>query len=393
MRTVKLGEVVDFYSGATPAKANTAWWQGDVSWFSAKDLKTRMLRDSIDHVSSEVFASTPLRLLPAGTVVMVVRGMILAHTVPICEMAVEGAINQDIKALIPRNTQIHQPYLAHILRAHHQQLLDRVSTAAHGTKKLDARVLAGLEIPLPSLEEQRRIAAILDQADAIRTKRRQVLAHLDALPVSAFLSRFGDPDHATSTITLGEVARLSGGRNLVADDQTQETSFRVLKISAVTSGVFRETESKWLPPGYVPPSAHLVRPGDLLMSRANTAELVGATALVGDASPNLALPDKVWRFEWQSPDTDPLFIQTLLSVPSMRRRISRLASGTGGSMKNVSKEKLMRMPLPEVLAVEQHTFADSIRSAHRSRDLVAHTLDEDDALFASLQARAFRGEV
>lgn len=105
MRTVKLGEVVDFYSGATPAKANTAWWQGDVSWFSAKDLKTRMLRDSIDHVSSEVFASTPLRLLPAGTVVMVVRGMILAHTVPICEMAVEGAINQDIKALIPRNTQ------------------------------------------------------------------------------------------------------------------------------------------------------------------------------------------------------------------------------------------------------------------------------------------------
>lgn len=293
-------------------------------------------------------------------------------------------------------TEAYDPsYLRHFLLSDgfHEQFMNTVAGVGGSLVRARPQFVKQIPAPLPPVEEQRRIAAILDQADAIRTKRRQVLAHLDALPVSAFLSRFGDPDHATSTITLGEVARLSGGRNLVADDQTQETSFRVLKISAVTSGVFRETESKWLPPGYVPPSAHLVRPGDLLMSRANTAELVGATALVGDASPNLALPDKVWRFEWQSPDTDPLFIQTLLSVPSMRRRISRLASGTGGSMKNVSKEKLMRMPLPEVLAVEQHTFADSIRSAHRSRDLVAHTLDEDDALFASLQARAFRGEV
>jgi len=303
-----------------------------------------------------------------------------------------GVCSTDILPVLP-GPELDRAYLVHYLRQ--ESMVDFANSRAAGANlpRLSPVQLEQFPMPLPPLDEQRRIAAILDQADAIRTKRRQVLTHLDALPVSTFLHRFGDPDRAKRTVKLGDVARLSAGRNLVAEDQTQEARFRVLKISAVTSGVFRATESKWLPTDYVPPAAHLIHSGDLLMSRANTAELVGATALVGEAPPNLALPDKVWRFEWQSPDTDPLFVHTLLSVPSMRRRISRLASGTGGSMKNVSKEKLMRMPLPEVSAAEQRLFADGLRRAFRARDLAARALASDDALFASLQAQAFRGEL
>lgn len=392
MKTVPLGELVDFYSGGTPSKSNPDFWDGDVPWFSAKDLKRDRLTDSIDHISKSVFDATSLRKLPAGTIAMVVRGMILAHTVPISVLDVDAAINQDLKALLPRQ-EIETSYLAAMLRAQHASILGQVSTAAHGTKKLDSRVLEELPIPVPSLAEQHRIAAILDQADAIRTNRRQILTHLDTLTQSIFHDMFGDPDDASPTLAFGEVAALSGGRNLVADDGDADTPYRVLKISAVTTGQFKAHESKPLPPDYVPPTTHLVRPGDLLMSRANTTELVGAVAYVRDTPPNLALPDKVWRFDWHDPKSVPTYYHALFRTPSIRRRISRLSSGTGGSMKNVSKAKLKTMPLPKVPVPEQKRFADRVEQINAQRAFVQRALAADDELFASLQSRAFKGDL
>lgn len=392
MRTVKLGEVVDFYSGATPAKANTAWWQGDVSWFSAKDLKTRMLRDSIDHVSSEVFASTPLRLLPAGTVVMVVRGMILAHTVPICEMAVEGAINQDIKALIPRNTQIHQPYLAHILRAHHQQLLDRVSTAAHGTKKLDARVLAGLEIPLPSLEEQRRIAAILDQADAIRTKRRQVLAHLDALPQSLFRDMFGEPGSWATrwqTGTIGDLAESAQyGTSSPAGGAGEWPVLRMGNLTDDARLDLQDLKFMDLAPNDVP--KYTLQRGDLLFNRTNSKEKVGKACVI-HTDQKLAYAGYLVRVRFAESATGD-FVATYLTSThgqAVRRRLAKAAVNQANI--NAKEMQAIRIAHPP-LALRQE-FAEHLKFVRAQREQIQRVAAEDDELFASLQARAFRGEL
>ncbi len=389
---VRLGDIVDFYSGGTPAKTKPDLWDGNVPWFSAKDIKRPVLDDSIDHVAGDVFSKTNLRRVPAGTVVLVVRGMILAHTVPISVLGVDAAINQDLKALIPK-VNVDSTFLAAMLRAQHAAILAQVSTAAHGTTKLETRVLESIQIPLPPLDEQRRIAEILDHADALRAKRRQVLAHLDDLAQSIFRDMFGDADDFPEQVPFSDVATLVGGRNLVADDSTAASEFRVLKISAVTTGRFRPGEAKALPSGYVPPTEHLVRRGDLLMSRANTTDLVGAVALVDVDATGLVLPDKVWRFVWRSPESEPIFIHALLSSPAMRRRISRLSSGTGGSMKNVSKAKLSRMPMPSVAPVRQREFVDRVEAifnVYRHQRQAMAGLDE---LFASLEASAFRGEL
>jgi type I restriction enzyme S subunit len=252
------------------------------------------------------------------------------------------------------------------------------------------RIVKDSGIPYCSLAEQRRIAAILDQADAIRAKRRQVLAHLDTLTQSTFHAMFGDPDAAVEVMRFGEVADLAGGRNLVADDARARSEYRVLKISAVTTGRYKPDESKPLPDDYVPPDAHIVRSGDLLMSRANTTELVGAVAFVDSTPPNLVLPDKIWRFRWKV-DAVPAFWHSLLSSPAMRRRISQLSSGTGGSMKNVSKAKLETMPVPLVSADLQRTFAARVERINAQRAVVQRALAADDELFAALQSRAFRG--
>ncbi|WP_170175225.1 restriction endonuclease subunit S [Georgenia muralis] len=249
-----------------------------------------------------------------------------------------------------------------------------------------------LTVDVPPRSEQRRIASILDHADALRTKRCQVLTYLDTLPQSIFYNMFGDPDASTENVPFGDVATLAGGRNLVGDDSAADSEYRVLKISAVTTGRFKPGESKPLPPGYVPPMDHLVREGDLLMSRANTTELVGAVAFVTGAPPNLALPDKVWRFSWKS-EAEPTFWHALLSTPAIRRRISRLASGTGGSMKNVAKAKLEVMPVPHVKLERQREFADRSAQIEVERVRLQRALTADLELFRSLQSRAFRGEL
>lgn len=137
----------------------------------------------------------------------------------------------------------------------------------------------------------------------------------------------------------------------------------------------------------------MVRKGDLLMSRANTTDLVGDVALVDSDPSGLVLPDKVWRFVWHDPQSEPVFFHALMSAPSIRKRIGRLASGTGGSMKNVSKAKLNLMLVPRVDVRLQRKFVETADAASRIYRGQQQAADHLDQLFATLQSHAFRGEL
>jgi type I restriction enzyme, S subunit len=143
-----LHELADFVSGATPSKENAAFWNGEIPWVSPKDMKQQELYDSIDHVSEAALAETNLKLLPSDTTLIVVRGMILAHTVPVCLARVPVTINQDMKGLRAKG-DVTAEFLQWALLAQHSVLLRLVSTAAHGTRKLDIDALGNLQIPVP----------------------------------------------------------------------------------------------------------------------------------------------------------------------------------------------------------------------------------------------------
>ena len=256
-----------------------------------------------------------------------------------------------------------------------------------------------LPLPLPPLAEQRRIAEVLDRAEALRAKRRAALAQLDSLTQSLFLDLFGDPvsnERKWPVRAVGDfVAGFESGKSIVADDEDDTTSpYRVLKVSAVTSLEFRPAQSKAMPPDYEPPTSHIVRAGDLLFSRANTSELIGATAYVKSTPPNLLLPDKLWRFVWhEEPRADPYFVRFLFQRPRFRREIAQRASGTSGSMKNISQDKVLtiRTGLPPI--EQQREFARRVTAVEALKTAQRASLAELDALFATLQHRAFRGEL
>ncbi|KYH43990.1 restriction endonuclease subunit S [Branchiibius sp. NY16-3462-2] len=175
-----LGAVVSFYSGATPSKARKEYWEGDLPWFSSKDLKAPDLWDSTDHLARQVTQQTPLKLLPPGTVAIGVRGMILAHTVPVTTLRVPATINQDLKALLPL-VEVDVDFLAAAIRARSEWILARVSTAAHGTKKLDSTILESIPIPRADPSRQREFARRANKVRASRTAAQRAAAADDEL--------------------------------------------------------------------------------------------------------------------------------------------------------------------------------------------------------------------
>ena len=261
------------------------------------------------------------------------------------------------------------------------------------------RDIAKIVIPLPPLAEQRRIAEVLDRAEALRAKRRAALAQLDSLTQSLFLDLFGDPGENANgwpmRTVADYVAEFQGGKSIESESgDNVVTRNRVLKVSAVTGMKFLAHESKPVPDSYEPPKEHFAKPGDLLFSRANTTELVGAVAYVESTPPNVLLPDKLWRFVWREPAAiEPLFVWALSQTPTLRREIGRRATGTSGSMKNISQEKVfgIRTILPPIEL--QREFARRVGAVEKLKTAQRASLAELDALFASLQHRAFRGEL
>lgn len=168
--TQPLARIVTFVSGATPSKERTDYWDGSVPWVSAKDMKRLEIRDAIDHISEIALRETNIKLINPGAVLIVVRGMILAHTVPIALNRAPLTINQDLKALVPTG-EVPTEFLQWVLLSQHQNLLRLVSTAAHGTRKLDTEALTSLQIPVPTALLERFAIHAKEQSRASEHRR------------------------------------------------------------------------------------------------------------------------------------------------------------------------------------------------------------------------------
>jgi type I restriction enzyme S subunit len=387
--TVALGEVVDFYSGGTPAKTNAEFWDGEIPWFSPKDMKKPRLTNSADYISDAVFGKTSLRKIPAGTVAIVVRGMILAHTVPIAILDVDSAINQDLKALLPRR-EIDASFLAAVLRAQHDSILAQVSTAAHGTKKLDSRVLENIRIPLPALHEQRRVAAILGQADALRTKRRQVLANLNSLTQSIFIDMFGEPETWPMRWDMGVIGDMTESVQYGTSAKAGSSgAWPILRMGNVTdNGRLDLTDLKYidLPESDIP--KYTARRGDLLFNRTNSMEKVGKSCVVDTDRP-LAIAGYLVRVRFK-PEHRSEFVCAYLTSRhgiAVRRRMAKAAVNQA----NINATEMRGIAIAQPPTELQEAFVRRVEAA-RAAVSVART-DSLEELFASLQARAFRGEL
>ena len=208
---LSFNNVGHFVSGGTPSKSREEFWSGTFPWVSPKDMKLDFIQDSQDHISELVFEETSLKKIPPFHLLIVVRGLILAHSFPIAINIVEVAINQDMKAIKPIDG-LNVIYLRHCLDSLKRQVLKLISTAGHGTRKFDSIAMQKLFIPIPPPGLQSQFVTIVEKVESIKSRYQQNLTELEnlygALSQKAFkgeldLSRVPLPteaDEATPTI-------------------------------------------------------------------------------------------------------------------------------------------------------------------------------------------------
>lgn len=210
-----------------------------------------------------------------------------------------------------------------------------------------------LQVPAPPLAEQREIVEAIerlvshtDAATSLVSGLRYKQATLKRTIYAAF---YRDASHVAGQVSVGKLLeRIEAGKSFkcpgypAAPDKPG-----VLKLGAVTWGEFDASENKEIPPTITPDAKWEVRPGDLIIGRANTAELVGATALVREVRRGLYLSDKTLRLVPRS-GVPARWIKAALASPQARKAMSAVASGTSDSMRNISQAKLKAVVVPAV---------------------------------------------
>ncbi|MGL5488531.1 MAG: restriction endonuclease subunit S [Shewanella sp.] len=170
----QVGDIAMFSSGGTPSKQSAHFWGGTEPWISGKDLKTHYLATSIDTLTEDGFKVA--KKAPKGSSLILVRGMTLLKDFPVGYATREVAFNQDLKALVP-NKDIDGLFLSFLLVAEKNKILQLVSTAGHGTGRLDTESIKSYPVNIPPLSEQNKIAKILSTWDKAISTTEQLLAN------------------------------------------------------------------------------------------------------------------------------------------------------------------------------------------------------------------------
>ena len=191
-REAALGDVAVFLSGGTPPKGRPEYWNGSIPWVSAKDMKRFRLHDTEDHVTAEGLANGT-RMVPAGSVLLLTRGMTLLKELPVCVPERPMTFNQDVKALRPK-PGIDTGFLPYLVLGNKARLLSLVDLAGHGTGRINSDELKSFDIHLPPPHEQRAIAHVLGTLDEKIELNRRMSGTLEATVRALFKSWFVDFD-------------------------------------------------------------------------------------------------------------------------------------------------------------------------------------------------------
>lgn len=221
--------------------------------------------------------------------------------------------------------------------------------------------LLKIKINLPDLNEQQSVVDKLLLIERIITNRKKELEQFDGLIKARFVEMFGCMKPTTTVKRY--ISELRGGKSLAG---TEKCKNKVLKTGAATFGWFDPEQYKYLPADYEPMPSHKVEVGDVIISRMNTPELVGACSYVFEVPEDLYYPDRLWKAVLQK-TTNPIFLWQLLWDRDIRRQIIDKSGGTSGSMHNISKTQLLEIKCIEVTADLQNQFADFVTQVYKSK--------------------------
>ena len=244
-------------------------------------------------------------------------------------------------------------------------------TAFVTVKHLSAKELNKLQLVVPDLSTQNKVAEILSRLEKIIGLRRQELKRLDDLIKARFVELFGDPiknPKGWDVVKLSEcLERIDNGKSFTCDSNAREGAFpAILKLSAATYGDYRPYENKALLDEKQFVESVEVHRGDLLFTRKNTPDLVGMAAYVFETPEKLMMPDLIFRLVTNERMT-PIFLWQLINNREFRPVIQGISGGSAKSMSNISKERLKNIEIICPTISEQKKLEGVLDQVNKSK--------------------------
>lgn len=174
-KCISLKNVGQWLSGGTPSRSRGDFWNGDFPWVSPKDMKHDVISDSAEKLT-ETALNGRVTILPPESILIVVRGMILAHTFPVALTGRDVTFNQDMKGIIP-NSDFMPRFVFHWFKDSSLRILHSKEESTHGTKRLATDVLYRMQIPKPSFAKQEKVVAVFE---SFRTKINALAGHVNS---------------------------------------------------------------------------------------------------------------------------------------------------------------------------------------------------------------------
>lgn len=165
---IPLRELGVWSGGGTPSKSRADYWdEGNIPWITPKDMRSSKIQNSMMNITDRAVCESNVKLIEAPSIALVVRSSILQHTFPVAQIDVDATFNQDMKALVVDSDRFEHRYIYYALSANGQEILRQTSKQGGSVNSLVVPRLMDFEIPVPALDEQQRIADLLDRFDAL----------------------------------------------------------------------------------------------------------------------------------------------------------------------------------------------------------------------------------
>lgn len=342
----------------------------------------------IENYGSTANLNSAMKVFNSGDILVARRNVYLKRA---SVVYFDGLTSGDSIVLRPKNETIGR-ILPFVLNT--DDFWDYADQYSDGTmsKRLSPKVLKQYEFDLPD-DDLEQLADILWAMADVKKSYQRLLKQTDELMKSQFIEWFGDPVWNTLNLPISTIGQeteciVSGQCLNGSPGVLRQGEKAVLKVSAVTYGYFKEDEYKVLYDVNQVSKGIYPMKGDLLFSRANTREYVGATALIDKDYPNLFLPDKLWKLVFKE-TIHPVFAKHFLSHPSVRKVLSEIATGTSGSMYNISMDKLraLKITVPSLSVQEQ--FVEFARQSDKSKFELKQAIEGVNLLIKSMIQQEF----
>jgi len=348
---VALGELTKRISGGTPSKAESSYWSGSIPWVSPKDMKVEMLHDTEDHVSEAAVQGSATSMVPAGTLLCVVRSGILKHSLPLAITSRSMCFNQDITAITPKDNRLNVRFLFSLLKARSKEILDKGIKPGVTVQSFHSGFFSQYEIPLPPLAIQQEIVAEIEGYQKIIDGARQVVENYQpriCVQPDWPVSSLGETCEAILTGPFGSALHQS---DYVAD------GIPVVNPQNIVNGSIAKDGAKAVSPST---QARLkefaLRKNDIVIGRRGE---MGRCAVV-DASMNGWLCGTGCFVIRLKGNCDPRFAHLHLTSPIVKARLEQQAVGV--TMMNLNQGILsaLEIPLPDLET--QHAIVAEIEA-------------------------------